>query len=189
MVSTVSQPAITCGVPGSLTVNIIQQINAFWQSQMSACACDDPIQSQQIMCTNNAEVLSQTPGWIYYDRNILNWLTQQANGDPIGAAWFLSHEAGHNLQIFNNLPASSPKARELEADCLSGYFLAWLQCTKQATQMDINAVLGAICAAGDPIATPWFASSHGTCPERVQQVTRGYQSYQQSVRPSVACVF
>lgn len=183
-VQTLGPPSIQCGQPGQATVNILQRINTFWSSAMQPCACDSPA------CPFNAWANPQTPGYIYYRRDILDWLTQQAGGDPVGAEWFLSHEAGHNLQYENNIPLSSPKAAELGADCLSGYFLAWLSCTGQANMGDIMNVMMAVCSTGDPFQSGWFDMGvHGTCTERIQYVQRGVSGYISGQRPSVVCSF
>lgn len=115
-----------------------------------------------------------------------------AAGSSIGAAWFLSHEAGHNVQIqlgFTNA-YSSAKGRELGADCLSGYFLAYEHCRGVYDMTEGMNLVYAICRAADPIATPWFQpGTHGTCEERVAAVQRGIDAYGTGTLPATACVF
>lgn len=181
---TLGAPAIACGAPGELTLRILTDINTFWQSQMTPCACDLP------SCPFNAWVLGQTPGYVYYRRDFLQWISQAGGGAAIGAAWMLSHEAGHNLQVASGLRYSSMKAQELGADCLSGYFLAWLECSGRSNMTDMMAAAGAICAAGDPQPSGWFdPGTHGTCNERIAAVQRGAAGYRGNQRPAAVCVF
>jgi hypothetical protein len=176
-------PAVACGSPGPTTTSILQDVNTFWQSRMSPCACD------QSGCLFNAWVLPQTPGYIYYRRDFLEWISQAAGGSTIGAAWMLSHEAGHNLQLAWGLRYSSPKAQELGADCLSGYFLAWLQCNGRSNMSDMLATTYSICAASDSRPSSWFDAAHGTCPERQAAVQRGALGYQNGAPPTLNCAF
>jgi hypothetical protein len=113
-VQTLGLPAFACGAPTALTASIVGDINTFWRSQMTPCACDLP------GCPFNAWVQPQTPGFVYYRRDFLQWVSQAGGGGAIGAAWMLSHEAGHNLQFAWGFRYSSMKAQELGADCLSG---------------------------------------------------------------------
>ena len=177
-------PMIACGAPGTLTVQIMQDINSLWGSAISPCACDLPT------CPFNAWVLPQTNGYIYYRRDFLQWLTGNAGGAVIGAAWMLSHEAGHNLQNAAGLRYTSSKAAELGADCFSGYFLAWLQCQGRSSMGDMLNATAAICATGDPRTSPWFEpGAHGTCAERLAAVQRGANGYSAHLMPSRVCVF
>lgn len=181
---TLAAPAIACGSPGPLTTQILSDINAFWQSQMTPCACDLP------SCPFNAWVLGQTPGYIYYRRDFLEWISQAGGGAAIGAAWMLSHEAGHNLQVAAGLRYSSMKAQELGADCLSGYFLAWLECSGRSNMSDMMSATASICATGDPRTSGWFdPGTHGTCGERLTAVQRGAAGYRNNQPPSAVCLF
>jgi hypothetical protein len=183
-VRTPGLPAFACGAPTALTASIFGDINTFWRSQMTPCACDQP------GCPFNAWVLSQTPGFVYYRRDFLQWVSQAGGGGAIGAAWMLSHEAGHNLQFAWGFRYSSMKAQELGADCLSGYFLAWLECSGRSNMSDTMAVTGSICAVGDPQPSGWFdPNTHGTCNERISAVLRGAGGYRAGQGPALVCVF
>jgi len=183
-IGTVGSPAIACGAPGPTTLSIMADINTMWQSQVSSCACDTPD------CPFNAWVLGQTPGYVYYRRDFLQWISNAAGGSIIGAAWMLSHENGHALQVAYNIPASSGKAKELGADCLSGYFLAWLECSGKANMNDAMSAAMAVCAAGDPSPSTWFdPGAHGTCSERQIAVQRGIDGYRENRQPSTWCAF
>jgi hypothetical protein len=177
-----------CGQPGANTAVFMNDINLFWGSSMVACACDSP-DALQAGCQNNGMVLGATPGYIYYDRAILAQLTA-STGLGLSAAWFMAHEAGHNVQIAFNLPASSGKNRELGADCLAGYFIGWLACTGRVPWSYTDAAFATACQIGDPFVSPWFAhQAHGTCAERQQAVSLGLRGFGNGQVPWVACAF
>jgi hypothetical protein len=186
--ATFGPPAFFCGAPGPTTNAVMSDLNLFWQSSMVACACDG-LDSLGAGCQNNAMVMPATPGYIYYDRNMLAQLTQ-ATGLGLSAAWFMAHEAGHNVQLVLNMPVSSGKARELSADCLAGYFVAWLVCTGRVPWEYSNAAFTTACQVGDPFASPWFSHhAHGTCSERQTAVSQGTTAYQRGLAPWTACLF
>ncbi|OGL97113.1 hypothetical protein A2318_00710 [Candidatus Uhrbacteria bacterium RIFOXYB2_FULL_45_11] len=160
------------------------KINEFWGSAMYACTCSPAVQ----FCTHNAYATPQTPGYIYYDPNL--FVSLRSHGSLLPAAWMASHEAGHNLQFAIGMNAAYSIARELSADCFSGYFLAWLVCTNQATQYDISTTLMQVCSAQDPVGVPWFdPTAHGTCSQRVNAVQNGMKSYAAGVLANVACKY
>jgi hypothetical protein len=177
-----------CGVPGSSTATFMADLNLFWRSSMVACACDSP-DALQAGCQSNGMVLSATPGYIYYDRNLLAHLTA-STGLGLSAAWFIAHEAGHNVQLALGIPASSGKQKELGADCLAGYFIAWLACEGRVPWSYTDAALQTACQIGDPFTSPWFAhQAHGTCAERQQAVSLGMRAYGNGNAPWLACAF
>lgn len=174
-----------CGPPTVAVTEIMTEINAFWTSSMVSCQCgaDAP------QCVGNAFVDPSAPGYIYYDPNQL-WRLHSAAGSSIGAAWFLAHEAGHNVQIQLGLRWSSDKGRELGADCLAGYFLAFEHCRGIYDMSEGMTAINAICVASDPVMYGWFEpNAHGTCSERTAAVERGVQSYFAGALPAVACTF
>lgn len=182
-----SQPAFYCGEPGPSTVAIMADLNLFWRSQMVACACDTP-DALAAGCQGNAFVLPATPGYIYYDRQQLQQLSD-TTGAGLSAAWFIAHEAGHNMQLSAGMGFASGKARELSADCFAGFFVAWLGCTGRVDWQYSGAALVTACQVGDPFASPWFSETHGTCPERQQAVSLGAAAYQRGEQPWQACAF
>jgi hypothetical protein len=185
---TLTQPMFFCGQPGPLTAAFMSDLNLFWQSSMVSCGCDDAT-SLSSGCQSNAMVLAQTPSYIYYDRNMLDYLAR-TTGLGLSAAWFLAHEAGHNVQLSLNLQYSSGKARELGADCFAGYFVAWLECTGRINWSYSNAALMTACQVGDPFVSGWFSpGAHGTCPERQEAVQRGLSSYKLGQEPWRVCTF
>lgn len=156
-VATVGPPEIACGLAGAATNAIMADINSFWQSQIESCACDTPD------CMFNAWATARTPGYVYYRRDFLAWISSASGNLLIGPAWMLSHEAGHTLQIAHGIQYSSNKAVELGADCLSGYFLAALECAGKSNMSDSISAAMAICATGDPSPSSWFEpGAHGT---------------------------
>lgn len=175
-------PAFACGATGVLTAQIMADINTFWQSQLTPCACTDA------SCPFNAWALAQTPGYVYYRPDFLEWLRQAGGGALIGPAWMLSHESGHDIQIAASIRYSSDKARELGADCLSGYFLAWLACSGLKNVTDMATASNVICQTGDPRASGWFEpATHGTCTERLNAVQRGITGYHNGQSPLQLC--
>ena len=166
----------------------MSDINTFWNSSIIGCSCgpDLPI------CQNNALALDYRQGgrgYVYYDPNILSLLSS-IGGTNVAAAWFLSHEVGHNIQQEFGLSSQLSVARELSADCYAGYFLGWLKCIGRIGDADITGTLRAACSAQDPAGTPWFAQgAHGTCEQRVSSVSTGISRYEQGIAPLNACTF
>lgn len=170
------------GYRSANTAYDMQKINEFWGSNMYACTCSPAAQ----FCAHNAYATPQTPGYIYYDPSL--FLSLRSHGSLLPAAWMASHEAGHNLQYAIGMNAAYSIARELSADCFSGYFLGWLVCSNQATQFDISTTLKQVCLTQDSAGVPWFdPTAHGTCSQRVSAVQNGMKNYAAGILASVAC--
>jgi len=179
-------PPFYCGPPGTLTTRFIADLNTFWQSGLVACACDTA-DVLAFGCQGNGFVMPDAPGYIFYDRALLDHLAS-STGAGLSAAWFLAHEAGHNVQLRLGMPYPSGKARELGADCLAGYFVAWLECEGLVDSSFTGAAFATACQIGDPFASPWFAEqAHGTCHERQSAVQHGYSAYASGLSPAHAC--
>lgn len=182
----INLPPFSCGTPGPITVAILNDINSLWQSQIQACACG----SDFPQCANNAVALDFRIGgraYIFYDRNILSFLG--SNGSNLGPAWFLAHEAGHNIQNEVGYQPPTVIQKELGADCLAGYFIGYLVCNNKVNNNDISSAFMSICATGDPF-TPWFnPQGHGNCQQRQQATLVGLTAYRNGQRPFPACNF
>lgn len=181
----ITYPPFSCGQPGYLTEEVIRKLNTFWESEVIACSC---MQDAYIYanCTNNGFVLNDYPGYIYYDASFLNWLDENT-GSTLPADWFLAHEFGHNIQLALNL-VTYGKQRELQADCLGGYFIGWRICKKEIGHDDVISIIEFACDIGDPAFSPWWATgSHGTCFERVSAVEQGINGYLGGLLPGQAC--
>ncbi|MBK8256714.1 MAG: hypothetical protein IPK82_29090 [Polyangiaceae bacterium] len=179
------QPAFDCSIePDNNVKFFMADINEFWKSGIVACPCN--ADAYQYGCTGNAFVTSLSPGYNFYDPNFLYQQIFGQGGFPIVGALILAHETGHNIQLYYNVPASSPIAKELEADCFAGYFLGYLQCDGMLSMADVQAAFGTACNGGDP----WYApGTHGTCTDRMNALVQGMNGYKNGVEPLVACTF
>jgi len=161
----------------------MSDLNYFWQSNVQACAC-----AQDALfngCQNNAVVYPVT-GYIYYDRNLLTSLDSTGSGLP--ADFVMAHEFGHNIQLALGLPSSGGKFKELQADCLGGYYVGFRIKRGLATQGDVVGTFNVACAIGDPTFSPWWQQgAHGTCPERASALQLGISGYLSGALPGLAC--
>ena len=111
---------------------------------------------------------------IGFDSVLLDMMYNQV-GD-IGAVAFLAHEWGHLMQQRLGSQATRGKHMELQADCLSGLFIAWQESQGHFRAMDIPAAFDNMCRIGDPNPSTWFdPNAHGTCQERMNAFSTGYQ--------------
>jgi hypothetical protein len=179
-------PPFGCdGAPGELTVGIVAQLNDVWGSSMVACPCD--AQTLAAGCRNNAFVHPAAPGYIFYDREFLGTLAQSF-GSVAAAAWLLSHEAGHNIQLRTDLQFGFSIQQELSADCLAGYWFGVLACRGDAMMLDLMTAVNTACGVMDPAGVPWFApGAHGNCEQRAGAVRMGIDSAALGADPIAAC--
>jgi len=172
-ISPMTFPAFTCGTPGNLTRSAMDDLNDFWGSNVEACSWPG---------LNNGRVFPQDPARIYYDPVLLSFWDQQF-GTTVPSDVFLAHEFGHTVQIAQGLFSLQG---ELQADCLAGYFMGWLECEGSVVESDIMNTFSNFCWIADPV--PWLnPSSHGSCSERVSAVNRGFSSYRSGLLPGQAC--
>lgn len=171
-------PILACGPVGSITANLIGELNGFWQSRVQACSCLSP------QCQMNGVVFTQDPARIYYDAGLLSAWDQQY-GTPLPSDIFVAHEMGHTVQLGLQLPVVH---RELQADCLAGYFLGWRSCQGKAPQAEISQTFTNFCAIGTSSGANWFNPGvHGSCAQRVNAVQRGMNGYLTGQLPGQAC--
>ncbi|WP_437948935.1 hypothetical protein WME98_51305 [Sorangium sp. So ce296] len=187
-IAPVNEPPFSCGAPGPSTLGIMADLNMMWESEVQACACGVDLPS----CASNALALDYRQGgrgYVYYDPSILQWFLE-STGTMLAPAWFLGHEVGHNIQ--QEFGAISPAmiARELGADCYSGYFIGWLLCNGRANDADVMGTLAAACKVAEGTGHPWFdINTHGTCQQRQQAISTGINAYLGGVPPLQACTF
>lgn len=177
-------PPFSCPAPGPVTQAVMQKLNTFWQSAVVACVCAQD--SLAAGCLRNAVVFSQSVGYIYFDRSLLVALDQ--TGSTLPGDFVMAHEFGHNIQIRLNLPSSGGKFKELQADCLGGYYIGWLVKNNQTTANDVARTFGTACNLGDPGFSQWWErGAHGTCSERISALQGGISGYLSGVAPGQAC--
>ena len=178
-----SAPPLTCGATGAATQAVMADLNSFWQSRVMACSCR--ADAYAAGCTGNAFVLGGAGyGYIYYDANLLNLLDLNT-GSSLPADMVLAHEFGHNIQLALGLPSSAPKYKELQADCLAGFYVGSRIRRGLATQAGVLGVFATACQIGDPTASPWWG--HGTCNERVAALQSGIAGFLNGLLPGAAC--
>jgi predicted metalloprotease len=177
-----AQPQYMCGAPGAVTLEVVGDLNAFWQSSVQACACQFDTAS---FCTGNAFV-GVDPGYVYYDVAALNRL-DQISGSRLPADMVMAHEFGHSVQLWLGLPVAG-KLKELQADCLAGYYIGSRVRRGLANQADVAAAFATACSFGDPYLAPWFdPNAHGVCQERVGMVNQGINGNLAGYTPGRAC--
>jgi predicted metalloprotease len=160
----------------------VQDLNQFWQSSVNACSCQLDAPS---VCVGGGFV-GGDPGYVYYDAQALNRL-DQLSGSRLPADMVLAHEFGHSIQLWLGLQ-SSGKSRELQADCLAGYYIGSRVRRGLATQADVANTFGTACRYGDPYLAPWYSpGAHGVCQERVAALTQGISGNLNGALPGQAC--
>ena len=180
-------PFLCGGIADSTTALMTADINNLWGSTSQFCSCGSDALAAG--CMNNAVVFNAPYGYgyVFFDQNFLYALAYANGGHPMAAAWLLAHESGHDVQLNFGMSYGTNVARELGADCFSGYFLQWIACEGRATASDINSALSAACGGQDPYGTPWFAPGHGTCAQRMGAVQWGMSGYASGVNPVFRC--
>lgn len=183
-VTAFAPPPFACGQPGEATQSAMKKLNSFWQSNVIACACQADALANS--CAGNAVVYGNGYGYIFYDRNFLA-VVDAATGSPLPADFFLSHEFGHNIQMALSLNPPG-KNKELQADCLGGFYVGYQAKTGQVTAGEVLKTFQFACSIGDPTISPWWVSgAHGVCTERAASLQRGIDGYFSGLLPGQAC--
>ena len=180
--SPLGPPPFGCNPPGAATLAVMQKLNAFWQSGVQACSCD--VVTLANGCAHNGFVHPTGVGYIFYDSAFLDIL--DAQGSTLPADFFMAHEFGHNIQLVLGLNPPG-KIRELQADCLGGFYVGFQARSGQVTQADVMSTFQFSCSIGDPFLSNWWDSSHGTCSERVSALQQGFNGYFAGNLPGEAC--
>ncbi|MFY9509747.1 MAG: hypothetical protein WAQ05_02085 [Rubrivivax sp.] len=183
-VAPVGFPPYVCLPPGGATQAVMQKLNAFWRSAVQACACD-LISTPQ--CQSNGFVTPFGYGYIYYDPAFLNRV-DAASGSPLPADFFMAHEFGHNIQLALSLNPPG-KAKELQADCLGGYYVGYQIYSGQVRQSDVVSTFQFACSIGDPFVSNWWDPTHGVCSERVAALQRGIDGHTRGGTPGGSCTY
>jgi hypothetical protein len=166
-------------------------INTLWSSQIVACDCTNLSGVNGFpQCTGNGwTIYSPTEvGYVFFDPSLLQSSALQT-GRYLPAAVILAHETGHQLQMYANLQFPDLRGRELGADCLAGYFVAWAECARGANVQDLVAAFEQACMAGQQATGyPWFdVQTHGTCSQRVAAMQQGIAAFGTPTPPHLAC--
>jgi predicted metalloprotease len=165
----------------------MQKLNAFWESNVVACACQ--ADAYAAGCTRNAFVVPAGYGYIFYDAYFLDAL-DSTTGSTLPADFLMAHEFGHNIQLALglNFPGKASKAIELQADCLGGYYVGFQAKSGQVTSSEVISTFQFACSIGDPYASPWWApGAHGVCVERTNALQQGINGYIAGLLPGQAC--
>jgi predicted metalloprotease len=171
-----------CGAPGPATTQVMQDLNGFWQSSVYACACQYDAPS---ICFGGGFVGSD-PGYIYYDAQALTRL-DSITGSRLPADMVMAHEFGHTVQLWIGMQTAG-KFRELQADCLAGFYIGSRVRRGLATQADVARTFNAACSYGDPYLAPWYEpGAHGVCQERVYAINQGISENLLGASPGQAC--
>lgn len=171
-----------CGAAGTTTVEVMQDLNKFWQSSVTACSCQFDAPG---ICTGGGFV-GTDPGYIYYDAQALGRL-DQISGSRLPADMVMAHEFGHTIQLWLGLQTFG-KFKELQADCLAGYYVGSRIRRGTVNQNDITSTFATSCNYGDPYLAPWYEpSAHGVCSERVGMLKRGIDGQLAGLLPGQAC--
>lgn len=161
-------PQYLCGMPGSITNEVMSDLNRFWQSSVQACSCQPDAPG---ICYGGAFV-GIDPGYIYYDAQAMTRL-DQITGSRLPADMVMAHEFGHSIQLWTSLRPAG-KFLELQADCLAGFYVGSRIRRGLATQADVSSSFATACSYGDPYLAPWYEpGSHGVCQERVAMLNQG----------------
>ncbi len=173
----VSSPQeFVCGAVSSRSAAEMADINRFWGSETALCACGP----DQPDCSN---ATAMQGGWIYASNDFLEGL--RSSGSNMPTQYVLAHEFGHEIQGVVGIPEIE-QVKELQADCLAGYYLGSLVCRGLVTDADVRATLATACliadGTGDPVGD---LQTHGTCAQRNSMVTRGMRGYLAS-QPALA---
>ena len=178
-------PPFSCGPQGPATSTVMADLNYFWQSGVVACACQNDALANG--CQQNAFVVGGTGyGYIFYDRLLLN--SMDLSGSTLPADFLLAHEFGHNIQLALSLPSSGGKYKELQADCLGGFYVGSRISRGLARPNDVSSAFAAACRIGDPFFSNWWVQgAHGTCTERVTALQGGIDGYLAGRLPGQAC--
>jgi len=157
-------------------------LNQFWQSSVVACTCQSDAPG---ICQGGAFV-GTDPGYIYFDVYALERL-DQISGSRLPADMVMAHEFGHSVQGWLGV-GTVGKFRELQADCLAGFYVGSRIRRGGVSQSDISSTFATACSYGDPYLAPWYApGTHGVCQERVAALNQGMIGNLAGALPLQAC--
>ena len=173
-------PQYSCGPLDGVNGAIASDVNRFWGSQVTACACGPDFPQG----CEGAYSLFGT-GYIWIGVPFINGLAESGSLTP--AQYAVAHEFGHEIQGRYAF-APTVQQRELGADCLAGYYLGSLVCRSQITERDLLTALATAYiiadGTGDPIRD---LETHGTPEQRAASLAHGVRAYLNSELPLRAC--
>jgi len=185
-VAPLTPPPFSCGAVGVSTTSVMDDLNYFWQSSAVACSCE--FDAMASGCQGNAVVYGgQGYGYIFFDASLLDSI-DASTGSSLPADMIMAHEFGHNIQLALSLPSSGGKFKELQADCLAGFYVGSRIGRGLATENSVIQTFNTACGTGDPFESPWWVpGAHGTCAERVTALRAGIDGYLSGLIPGQAC--
>lgn len=176
--TTIAAP-FSCGAVDAESASVMTDVDRFWGSQVSLCACGPDYPDACEAAT------AHSGGWVYASNSFLAGLRTSGSGMP--GAYVLAHEFGHEIQGVFGVPQTT-QLKELQADCLAGYYLGSLVCRGVVTQADVKVTLATACiiadGTGDPIGD---LDTHGTCDQRASAVANGMSGYLSGEDALFAC--
>lgn len=133
------------------------------------CGVMRPYEENAFYCEENATVYLFPQ---YMERQT------RALGDYAAIA-IIGHEWGHHLQALLQIPRGDSRARELQADCLGGAFMAEVEAQGLLEEGDFLEALDLSRAVGDDtLGLPEDApGAHGSAEQRIKALLRGYGVY------------
>jgi hypothetical protein len=159
-----------CGPLDSTSQSLTGDVNRFWNSQVGFCACGPDYPDECLGATAHGG------GWVYANLEFVADL--RTSGSDMPAAYVYAHEFGHEIQGYLDAIPPVEQKKELQADCLAGYYLGSLSCRGITTIDDVRATLATACVladgTGDPIRD---RDTHGTCEQRARSVAIGMDAY------------
>lgn len=156
LVTTASaQPAC---VPVDHAGDDLYELNRFWGTAFPLC---------RIWGQKNA-FADRARNTVFADQDWLDTVAVQYGS--WAATGVLAHEWGHMIQPINL--ADPQRARELQANCLAGVFFRGRGLPREHLVQFANHLY---LVAGENVWTPF--GTHGTKPQRLAAVTRGYEGY------------
>jgi hypothetical protein len=172
----------SCGPLDPTSSSLTADVNRFWNSQVGFCACgpDYPNECQGATAHGG--------GWVYANLGFI--ADVRTSGSDMPAAYVYAHEFGHEIQGYLDMVPPIEQVKELQADCLAGYYLGSLSCRGIATIDDVRATLATACViadgTGDPVRD---LDTHGTCEQRAKSVAHGMDAYMAGEPALDACSF
>lgn len=171
-----------CGPLDPTSQSLAADVNRFWNSQIGFCSCGPDYPTACEGATAHAG------GWVYANLGFIADLRN--SGSDMPAAYVYAHEFGHEIQGYLDQVPPIEQVKELQADCLAGYYLGSLSCRGIATMDDVRATLATACViadgTGDPVRD---LNTHGTCEQRMKSVAAGMDAYMAGEPALAACSF
>ncbi len=166
-------------------------MNQFWKSDVKVCVIGAASSGLRLLPPD-------TPGSHYRNGTTFIDLTQLSNLDLLDTdrgypgfvpgillMYVMAHEWGHHIQRANMSQYATHRAAfELQADCLSGFFIASQH--PGLTRPEQERLYGRAATLGDSV---FRHPDHGGTAQRYKAVRAGYAGFKRGNAPKVACGF